>query len=105
MDWQKLGMSWQKLGGGALIFITVAGFTIGSQSILKANAAKDIKAQLVGACDQDQACLSSVNAHFDTCFNDSYSLGGRRRAGRLDGNKFATCLNQKAGKDYFSSEK
>jgi hypothetical protein len=98
-------MNWQKWGGGALIFIAVASLTFGFKSILKANTAKDVKAQLVGACDQDQACLTSVNTHFDTCFDNSYSLGSRRRAGSLDGDKFTSCLNQKAGKDYFSSEK
>jgi hypothetical protein len=95
-------MNWQKILGGVGSVIVIAGIYFGFSFMGKANTAKEVKDKLMGICAEDKDCVAAVNTHFDDCFDTNYALGGRRRSGGLNGEKFTSCLNQKAGKDYFS---
>jgi hypothetical protein len=68
----------------------------------KANDAKKVKEELIGICAEDKGCVAAVNTHFQDCFDASYTMGGRRRSSTLNSDKLTTCLNDKAGKNYFS---
>ena len=60
-----------------------------------------IKEQLISTCAEDKSCTNAVEKHFDSCFESNYSLGGRRKSGSLNRDKFLSCFNQKAGQQFF----
>jgi hypothetical protein len=49
--------------------------------------------------------VQSVEAHFETCFDASYRLGGRRQGSHLETGELVRCLNSRAGHSYFASAK
>jgi uncharacterized protein (UPF0333 family) len=95
-------MNWQKFALGGVAFVVITGIYVGLQQMGKANDAKKVKEELTSICADDKECVAAVNTHFQDCFDTSYTMGGRRRASTLNSEKLATCLNGKAGKDYFS---
>ena len=88
----------KKLGLGLVVAAAVIGYKFYSKS----SAKTETREQLELICDKNAECLGSVQQHFDTCFEQHYKLGGRRRAGGLDGSAMVTCINSKAGKALFS---
>jgi hypothetical protein len=62
----------------------------------------DARERLTQICADDKACLSALDQHFEACFAEAYSLGGRRRAASLNNDKFLSCFNTKAGSEVFS---
>ena len=84
---------------GALIAI---GAIFGMKFYNKSNASDDIRAQLIKICKEDTACSAAVNTHFESCFGDAYTMGGRRTDAKFDYKGFTSCVNTKAGIEYFS---
>jgi hypothetical protein len=64
-----------------------------------------VKARLVELCKGDSRCLQSVETNFEACFEQSYKMGGRRKAAQLDTDQFTSCLNSRSGRAYFSASK
>ena len=83
--------------GVALIF--------GLKFFNKSSDSKAVKARLVALCESDARCVQSVDAHFESCFESAYKLGGRRKASHLETNQLVECLNSRAGQSYFASAK
>lgn len=87
--------------GGILIAI---GVVVGLKFYNKSSDHDDIRAQLVVLCESDKDCTAAVDQHFDSCFDDNYSLGGKRRSGGLNQEAFLSCFNTKSGKVHFSTK-
>lgn len=90
----------QRLGGGLIVF----GLIMGWKFYNKSNTAGDVKKQLIAICATDSQCVADVDAYYDSCFESSYDLGGRRRSGGLNGTRLATCINEKSGQPHFEYE-
>jgi hypothetical protein len=88
----------KKLGLGLVVAAAVIGYKFYSKSSSKS----EVRTRLEQICEKDADCLSSVDQHFESCFEQHYKLGGRRRAGGLDGSAMVSCINGKAGKELFS---
>jgi hypothetical protein len=71
----------------------------------KSSDSKAVRARLVELCEGDTRCVQSVQAHFESCFDAAYKLGGRRQASHLETNELVQCLNSRAGRSYFASAK
>lgn len=91
----------RRLGGVALVIAVVIGFKVYN----KQSTFKEVKARLVELCENDQKCLAAVETHFEGCFDGSYKMGGRRSASELRSADLVSCINQRAGVDYFSVQK
>ncbi len=87
----------KKIGTFAIALTAVLGFKFHS----KASTAKEVKQEMIAFCASDQDCSSAVNAYFKSCFDDSYSMGGRRRPSSLDTQKLAGCINSNSGIEFF----
>ena len=88
----------RRLGGVVLAIAVIVGFKMYN----KQSTFKDVKARLVQLCENDQKCVAAVDTHFEGCFDSSYSMGGRRRSSELRSADLVSCINQRAGVDYFS---
>ena len=82
-------------------FVAVAGLVFAGKFYHKSSAAGEVKQKLLDICQDDSRCVSAVDTHYDTCFESSYNLGGRRRSGRLNGEQLTNCINEQAGEAYF----
>ncbi|MFP2924897.1 hypothetical protein ACLESO_06710 [Pyxidicoccus sp. 3LG] len=69
----------------------------------KGQAKDETRQQLETACAQKAECRSGAGQHFESCFDENYTLGGRRRAGGLNTDGLVTCINGKVGKPLFSA--
>jgi len=78
---------------------------LGMKMYHKADASSDVQDQLIEICQLDEPCENAVNTHFKKCFEQNYSMGGRRRGGRLDTNNLLGCINSKSGELVFTIEK
>jgi hypothetical protein len=83
--------------GVALIF--------GLKFFNKSSDSKAVKARLIELCELDKRCVQSVEAHFESCFESAYKLGGRRKSSHLEADQMVQCLNRRAGQSYFASAK
>jgi hypothetical protein len=90
-----------RLLGALLTIATVFGIRVYN----KQSAASEVKTRLVGLCEGDSACVATVETHFDACFDDSYTLSSRSQDGQKIARSLVTCLNQKAGEEYFVAAK
>ncbi|QSQ19506.1 hypothetical protein JY651_29830 [Pyxidicoccus parkwayensis] len=88
----------KKLGLGLVVAAAVIGYKFYSKS----SAKTEVREQLQRICEKDAECLGSVEQHFESCFEQHYKLGGRRRAGGLDQSAMVSCINGRAGKPLFS---
>ncbi len=61
------------------------------------------RTEVVTLCAGDVPCLSAVNAHFETCFNESYSIMGARNQGGLNVAQLANCINTASGTPFFTA--
>lgn len=91
---KKVGIG---LLGVALLF--------GMRFFNKSSDSKAVKARLVALCESDTRCVQSVDAHFESCFEAAYRLGGRRQSSHLETGALVQCLNSRAGQSYFASAK
>ena len=92
-------MKFLKNAGSTVLVIAVL---VGWRLYNKSADADEIKAALLDVCEQESECLAAVESHFDTCFNESYDMGGRHRAASLDGSHLSECINRHAGSNYFA---
>jgi hypothetical protein len=88
----------KKVGLGLVLAAAVFGYKFYDKGQTKSAT----RTQLEQACAADADCLQSVAQHFEGCFDDAYSIGGRRRSSSLDSDSLVGCLNGKAGKPHFS---
>lgn len=85
---------------GAVITVAVV---LGMKFWGKSHDSDETKAHLISVCSGDAGCISTVNNHFDSCFESAYSMGGRHRSSTLNTSALAACLNSRGGQSYFSS--
>ena len=78
---------------------------VGLKFYNKSSDGRAVKAKLVELCEGDVKCTQSVQAHFDSCFESAYKMGGRRRASHLEAEQLVECLNSRSGQPYFASAK
>jgi hypothetical protein len=71
----------------------------------KSSDGKEVKARLVELCEGDTRCLQSVEAHFETCFDAAYKMGGRRKASHLEAGELVQCMNRESGRSWFAASK
>ena len=83
-------------------FIFFLGLLLGWKFYVKSSNGDAYKEQLINICENDLKCAANVNRNFDFCYNYHYSIGTKRRAGRLDFEKFTNCMNQRSGHNYFA---
>lgn len=74
---------------------------VGMKVYNKDSTHNDVQARLVELCAGDGPCQAAVETHFDSCFEKSYQMGGRRQSSKLDVNALVKCVNSRAGEDYF----
>ena len=80
-----------------LIFFAVF---VGMRFYQRDDTRQETQALLVNACAADQACVSMVGQHFDTCFDDNYT--SRRRYTDLNMDGLLGCVNTASGQEFFS---
>jgi hypothetical protein len=68
----------------------------------KASAHDDVRARLIELCAGDAQCQGAVQTHYDGCFDSAYGVGGSRAASRLDASVLVSCVNKRAGEEYFT---
>jgi hypothetical protein len=90
-----------RLLGALLALATIFGI----RAYNKQATAKEVRAKLETLCTGDSACLASVNANFDACFEEAYGVASRRQDGQKVAQVLVSCLNQKAGESYFVASK
>lgn len=88
--------------GGALLILAVF---FGLKFYNKMSAENDVKDQLVSLCAETPDCMKAVDTYYKSCFEKSYSIGGRRRSGGIKADKLVDCINQSSGVNYFSAGK
>ena len=86
---------------GALIGVAAIA---GMRFYAKASTHEDVKARLIEMCSGDAQCQTAVQTNYDPCFEAAYKLGDRRDASRFDSNALVTCVNRRAGEEYFTLE-
>ena len=91
----------KKIGGIIFAVVMITGWKLYNKS----SHATDYKNQLISICGEDTYCIAAVNNNFQSCYDSNYSLGGKRRAARLNLNEFTDCINQKSGYLYFAVQK
>ena len=97
-------MNYLKKNWSNIVFgIIGIGIFFGFKFYNKSQAKAEVKTQVTALCNGDDACLSAMDTHFPECFSKSYSLGGRRRAGGLNTEKFVDCFNQASGTNFLGT--
>lgn len=95
-----MGNNWvMKVVGGVIAVVAMLGFKFWNKS----QAFDEMKTQVVTLCAGDTACLTAVNTHFDDCFDQSYSMGGRNSGGSLNTPALASCINTRSGQPLFEA--
>lgn len=82
--------------------LMVAGALIGFKFYNKSETHDSMKAGLIKSCAKDAACVAAVKKHFDTCFEQTYDLGGKHRAAGIKPEAFLGCFNAQAGVEHFT---
>jgi hypothetical protein len=90
-----------RLLGAVLTLATIFGIRVYN----KHSAANEVRVKLEALCTGDSACLKSVEANFDACFEDAYSVASRKQDGPRVAQVLVGCLNQKSGEEYFVAKK
>lgn len=91
--------AWAPKVGGALL---IMGAVLGWKFYQRSASASETKAELERVCAGEASCLEALKTHFDACHDEAFDLGGRRRAGGLNQERLASCINRKAGGELFS---
>ena len=90
-----------RLLGAVLTLATIFGIRVYN----KQSTASDVKGRLVSLCSGDADCVTSVETHFDACFEDAYSIASRRQDAQKVAQSLVRCLNQKSENEYFVASK
>ncbi len=85
------------------IAVVAIAAVVGLKYYNKGAAHDEVKEHLVKLCEADARCEKAVATHFDTCFEESFKMGGRRQASRLEADKLVSCLNRRSGTPYFAT--
>jgi hypothetical protein len=83
---------------GALLTLALV---FGVRFYNKYSAAKDVKTRLTSLCEGDSACIASVDAHFDECFDHAYSVAEKKQGEQQVAQALVTCLNTRSDEPYF----
>ena len=89
-----------KIAGYALPILLLFAFKFYNKS----DDHSDVQEQLIQICEFDEGCEKAVEYHFDSCFEENYSIGSNRRAAKLHVGKLLGCINQKMGQEIFYLE-
>lgn len=87
---------------GALVGVAVL---IGMKFYNKSSSHDEVRARLVELCAGDASCGRAVEQHFESCFDASYKLGGRRQSSHLEAEQLVSCINSRSGKEHFTFDK
>ena len=87
--------------GRLLTGVVLAGALIGFKFYNKSSTLADTRGHLIEVCAGDGECAQAVDTHFEGCFEDSYSMGGRRRSASLDASALVDCINTRSGVPHF----
>jgi hypothetical protein len=85
---------------GALLTIALV---FGVRVYNKHSAAKEVKTKLTTLCEGDSSCIASVDANFDTCFEDAYSMAEKKSTEQQAAQALVTCLNTRSDEPYFTA--
>ncbi|MEM1244912.1 MAG: hypothetical protein AAGK22_01005 [Acidobacteriota bacterium] len=67
----------------------------------RSTALAETREELAEHCSNDSDCLEVLQSRFPSCFEQSFELGNRRGASRLDTSQMATCLNDGSATAFF----
>ena len=90
--------------GHSLIFFPIL-LLLAFKFYNKSDDHSDVQEQLIQICEFEEACEKAVEYHFDSCFEENYSIGTNRRGAKLKVGELLGCINQKMGKEIFYLEK
>ncbi len=90
--------------GRLLSGVAIAGALIGFRFYNRSQTEAEVRAQLIEICEDDASCAQAVETHYEGCFEESYSLGSRRRSGSMDATTLVSCLNTRSGEEHFEIE-
>lgn len=79
---------------GAVAVAVMVGFKFYNKS----SAHDDYLKQTLEICGDDNDCQERISQSFEKCYDSSYDLGSKRRAGHLKTQEFVECINRNAGK-------
>jgi hypothetical protein len=93
----------KRMGSKIVVGVLGVGALIGWKFYQRGQSADETKTEVMQMCEADENCKAVVAKHFDTCHEQSYRMGGRRRSGGLDTDAFTRCINQAAGEEIFTT--
>jgi len=96
LGWNKL--SWTKK---ILIAIALVAAFAGWQYYNKGQEAKEMKAEMLGMCAGEAACVEAVEKYAASCFDEHYRMGRRSQGVLME--EFVACVNKSSGTDFFVS--
>ncbi len=79
--------------GKAIGVVIVVRVIVGFKLWSKSSSYNNVKNQMLTFCEGIAKCESMLTGHFDTCFDNSYNMDGRRHSGGLDHEAFIQCMN------------
>jgi hypothetical protein len=90
------------VGKLVVVGLIVAAF-FGYRSYKKGSTRTSTLQKLEQTCQGDAGCMASLSEHFESCFDEHYRLGGRRRRAKgLNEPAMLTCINSRSGKAHFA---
>ena len=75
---------------------------IGPQLYIASGVKRDTRNLMRSFCGSDQPCRDAVVRHFDSCWDSNASAGLFRKRVQIDREGLADCVNEAAGKRYFT---
>lgn len=90
--------------GKLLTGVALAGVLVGFRFYNRNQTELEVRDQLVEVCADDRSCVEAVEVHYEGCFEESYSLGSRRRSASMDAASLVSCLNTRSGAAHFDIE-
>jgi hypothetical protein len=98
---RNMGKGWAvRIVGGVIAVAAALGFKV----YQKSQDSAEVKAELIALCQADAPCVAAVNEHFEQCFDDAYSMGGRNQGPTLNTQTLATCINTASGAPHFTAQ-
>ena len=84
------------------IGLATVALLLGLKFYNKSKGSTELRTRLTEICANDTGCRQAVQAHFEACFESAYKMGGRHQSSRLATDQLVKCINDRAGKEYFT---
>jgi hypothetical protein len=85
-----------------LVVAAAGAAVLGFKTYDKVSSNEAMRQKLVSLCEQDKECEGAIEDHFDTCFDETYDISGRRASGHVRMRDFLACFNAKVGTTVFA---